>query len=174
MSPPADSPSASDWAAFVAEARGRIARRQERRQEGGQRGPGAEASFGDRYTHLVRELADLLEELPEIERDPHGPAGLRMRFAPTDREVRITALEDQSLVHFVFGHATLGTLHRAEHHASRPFGDGPPDAERLLRQILAFLLEGAEPRWLSRRPAGDSSAVRESSPESAVLELPLD
>ena len=174
MDPPTDARSASDREAFVAEARERIARRRSRRPEGASAGPGTEATFENRYTHLLKEIEDLLEELPEIEREPLGPAGLRIRFGPTDREVRITPLEDQSLVHFVFGHATLGTLHRAEHHASRPFGDGPPDPERLLRQILGFLIEGVEPRWLNRRPPAGSSSVREPTPESAVLELPLD
>jgi hypothetical protein len=114
-----------------------------------------------------------LEELPQVEHEPHGPAGLRIRFAPADREVRLTPLEDQSLVHFVFGHTTLGTLHRAEHHAARPFGEGPPDVPRLLRQILSFLIEGVEPRWLTHRPAPEATS-RGETPITEILELPLD
>lgn len=161
--------------AFVREARQRIqARREALERRGLEPPPGPEATFEERYRHLLGEIGELLEELPEIDADPHGPAGLRIAFSPTEREVRITPLEDQRLVHFVFGHATLGTLHRAEHHASRPFGDGPPDPVKLLRHILAFLVEGIEPRWLTHRPAAESSEVREHDPASAVLELPLD
>jgi hypothetical protein len=109
-----------------------------------------------------------------VEHELHGPTGLRIRFAPTDREVRVTALEDQDLVHFVFGHTTLGTLHRAEHHAARPFGDGPPDVPRLLRQILSFLIEGVEPRWLTRRPAPGHEVRDDEDPKTEILELPLE
>ena len=85
-----------------------------------------------------------------------------------------TALEDQALVHFVFGHTTLGTLHRAEHHAARPFGDGPPDVPRLLRQILSFLIEGVEPRWLTRRAAPSHTVRDDQDPKTEILELPLE
>ncbi|CAN5164922.1 hypothetical protein BH18GEM1_BH18GEM1_20550 [soil metagenome] len=174
MIPLAGGGSTPDWKEFVAEARERIARKVERAEEARAAAPGADAGFTERYRHLLGEIGDLLEAIPEVLQEPHGPSGLRIHFAPTEREVRITPLEDQGLVHFVFGHTTLGTLHRAEHHASRPFGDGPPDAARLVRQLLAFLIEGAEPRWLTHRPPPDSPAVRETDPGSAVLELPLD
>ncbi len=164
--------SPGEWEAFVGEARERIAARKARLDEAGFPSPGADATFDERYDHLLRELGELLEELPEIDVEAHGTTGLRMRFEPSEREVRITRLEEQGLVHFVFGHATLGTLHRAEHHASRPFGDKPPDVPRLLRQLLNFLIEGVEPRWLTERPSEDGQAVRESPGQE--LELPLD
>lgn len=164
----------ADWDAFVVRARERMSAKQAHREAMGLAYPGTGASFQERYEALIQDMADLLEEIPEIEAEPHGPSGLRIRFAPTDREVRITSLEDQALVHFVFGHTTLGTLHRAEHHASRPFGPDRPDAPRLLRQILNFLIEGSEPRWLSRRPSAAPPAAREGSSEDEALELPLD
>ena len=170
--PPLDPP--TDWDAIVARARERIAEKQARREAMGIAYPAAGAAFADRYEALVQEMSDLLEEIPEIEVEPHGPAGLRLRFPPTEREVRLTPLEEQALVHFVFGHTTLGTLHRAEHHASRPFGDGRPDVPKLLRQLLNFLLEGIEPRWLTERTDARPRAAREGSPEDEVLELPLD
>lgn len=161
-----------DWSDFVAEVRERIAERRERADEL-PAGPGDEAGFRMRYDHLVRELVDLLEEVPEVDVERHGPSGVRLHFAPTDREVRITSLEDQRLVHFVFSHATLGTLHRAEHHASRPFGDRAPDVPRLLRHVVRFLVEGVEPKWLTKRPETTRQA-RESPTSDEELELPLD
>lgn len=161
-----------DWSDFVAEVRERIAARRGRADET-PAGPGDEAGFQMRYDHLVRELVDLLEEVPEIDVERHGPSGVRLHFPPTDREVRITSLEDQRLVHFVFGHATLATLHRAEHHASRPFGDRAPDVPRLLRQILRFLVEGVEPKWLTR-PRESPRQARESPASDEELELPLE
>lgn len=137
---------------------------------------GSSAGFLERYDRLLAEISELLEAIPEVQQESQGPSGLRVRVADSDREVRITPLEEQALVHFVFGHSTLGTLHRAEHHASRPFGDRPPDTVKLIRQILAFLTEGAEPRWLTRRPPPAGSGVRETdeSPALDELELPLD
>ena len=167
---PQDRPD-EEWSDFVAEVRGRIAARREGAET--PEGPGDEAGFQRRYDHLVRQLLDLLEEVPEIDVEPHGPSGVRLHFPPTDREVRITSLEDPRLVHFVFSHATLATLHRAEHHASRPFGDRAPDVPRLLRQILRFLVEGAEPKWLTRPREGPRHA-RESPASDEELELPLD
>jgi len=167
-----DERSGDDWSDFVGEVRERIAARQERAGELPP-GPGDEAEFEARYEHLVRELVDLLEEVPEIEVEPHGPSGVRLRFPPTDREVRITSLDAQRFVHFVFSHATLGTLHRAEHHASRPFGDRSPDVPRLLRQILRFLVEGAEPKWLTKR-SDPPRPARENLAPDPELELPLD
>lgn len=164
----------AQWDAIVARARERIAAKQARLEAKGWAYPGTGSSFQERYEALIEELGDLLEEIPEIEAEPHGPAGLRIRFAPTEREVRITSLEEQALVHFVFGHSTLGTLHRAEHHASHPFGPKRPDAPRLLQQILDFLIEGREPRWLTRRPSGMPPAAREGPSEDETLELPLD
>ena len=169
-----NAPQPPDWEAFVTRARERIADRQARREAMGLPYPGDGAAFPERYEHLVQEMADLLEELPEIEVESLGTAGLRIRFPPTEREVRVTPLEEQALVHFVFAHTTLGTLHRAEHHASRPFGQVRPDAPRLLRQILNFLIEGMEPRWLSQRPPTEPRVTREGTPEGEVLELPLD
>lgn len=166
-------PDPADWDAFVARARERIADRKARREGTGTPYPGDGASFPERYGHLIEEMADLLEELPEIEVESLGTSGLKLRFAPTEREVRITPLEEQALVHFVFAHTTLGTLHRAEHHASRPFGQIRPDAPKLLRQILSFLIEGIEPRWLSQRHS-EPRVAREGVPEDEVLELPLD
>ncbi|MFN2383132.1 MAG: hypothetical protein ABR559_02585 [Gemmatimonadota bacterium] len=136
--------------------------------------PDPDSTFPERFEHLVRELTDLLDAHPEIEVEPQGTEGLRMRYDPTDREVRLTPLEEQALVHFVFGHTTLGTLHRAEHHASHPFGGRSPDVPRLWRQIEAFLVEGIHPRWLTERPAPDSPAARRPDESSAILELPLD
>ncbi len=172
MNPPSEREFSEEWKEILERAREKIATRQERAARaipGGDPG----AFFRDRYDRLLDDLRGFLEELPQVEHEPHGPAGLRIHFAPTDREVRMTALEDQALVHFVFGHTTLGTLHRAEHHAARPFGDRQPDVPRLLRQILAFLIEGVEPRWLTHRPAPEPTDREEgSAPE--VLELPLD
>lgn len=165
-------PDPADWDTFVARARERIADRQARREGAGNPYPGESASFQERYAHLIEEMADLLEELPEIEVE-RGTSGLKLRFAPTEREVRITPLEEQALVHFVFAHTTLGTLHRAEHHASRPFGQIRPDAPKLLRQLLNFLIEGIEPRWLSQRST-EPRVAREGPVEDEVLELPLD
>lgn len=172
MSPP-DEDSTPDWEELITSARARINAKKARLDEEGRRGPGAEAGFRERYAFLLRELNDLLDELPEVEHQAHGPEGVRIRFAPTDREVRITSLEDQGLVHFVFGHATLGTLHRAEHHAARPFGDGPPNLALLLQQIVDFLIEGSEPRWLTHRPQEASHHVPAEELDQA-LELPLD
>lgn len=169
-----NAPEPSDWEAFVARARERIADRQARREALGLPVPGDGASFTERYEHLVQEMEDLLEELPEIEVEARGTSGLRLRFPPTEREVRVTPLDEQALVHFVFAHTTLGTLHRAEHHASRPFGQARPDAPRLLRQILTFLIEGIEPRWLSQRVTGEPRVAREGSTTDVELELPLD
>jgi hypothetical protein len=167
-----NAPEPSDWEAFVARARERIADKQARREAMGVPYPGDGASFTERYDYLVQEMADLLEEIPEVEVESRGTAGLRIFFSPTEREVRVTPLEEQALIHFVFAHTTLGTLHRAEHHASRAFGQSRPDAPKLLRQILNFLIEGIEPRWLRQRPP--ETGVREGTTADEVLELPLD
>lgn len=184
MNPPDSADPDRDWQALVAEAKERIAARKARLEE--ERlveTPGADAGFRERYDHLLDELNQLLVEIPELEVEPHGPDGLRVRFPPTDREVRITPLDEQQFVHFVFGHTTLGTLHRAEHHASRPFADQPPDLPRLARQLLNFLIEGHEPGWITHRagavresPSGDESAERAEadSGEGEELELPLE
>jgi hypothetical protein len=164
----------ADWDAFVARARERIAAKQARREASGIAVPGADATFQERYEALIQEMSDLLEEIPEIGAEPQGTTGLKIFFAPTEREVRVTPLEEQALVHFVFGHTTLGTLHRAEHHASRPFGAGRPDVPKLLRQLLNFLIEGIEPRWLTERPPEFPRTAREGTVEDEVLELPLD
>jgi len=176
MDPPADRGPSEEWEEVLEEARERIAARQERLSRAERQAkPRAEGdSFRERYGHLLEDLRSFVEELPQVEHELHGPTGLRIRFAPTDREVRVTALEDQDLVHFVFGHTTLGTLHRAEHHAARPFGDGPPDVPRLLRQILSFLIEGVEPRWLTRRPAPGHEVRDDEDPKTEILELPLE
>lgn len=165
---------ASEWDSFVTRARERIAAKVARREAMGIATPGADASFPERYEALLQEMTDCLEEIPEIEAEPHGPAGLRLHFPPTEREVRVTQLEEQALVHFVFGHTTLGTLHRAEHHASRPFGQSRPDVPKLLRHLLNFLIEGVEPRWLSERPSTEPRTAREGESRGETLELPLD
>ena len=170
MTDPGERDAAEDWTELVARARERIARDRERRES--VEPPGPEADFLARYEHLVGELSELLSTIPELDVEPHGPSGMRVAFPPSDREVRVTALEDQGLVHFVFGHTTLGTLHRAEHHASRPFGEARPEVPRLARQLLDFLVEGIEPRWLSRRPAGPKASP-DPAPDGP-LELPLD
>lgn len=171
MTEPGDRDAAEDWSELVARARERIAEHNARRERA-EPSPGPEADFLERYDHLVGELADLLSTIPELEVEPHGPSGLRVAFPPAIREVRITPLEEQGFVHFVFGHTTLGTLHRAEHHATRPFGDVRPDVPRLARQLLAFLVEGAEPRWLSNRPVEPRAAPEPTA--DGTLELPLD
>lgn len=171
-----------DWQALVADAKERIAAKKARLEEERlAETPGAEAGFRERYDHLLDELSQLLAEIPEFEVEPHGPDGLKIRFPPTDREVRITPLDEQQFVHFVFGHTTLGTLHRAEHHASRPFGDQSPDLPRLARQLLNFLIEGHEPGWIAQRPGeGRNPRSRERAPgaeesaEGEELELPLE
>lgn len=168
MTPPPERDLPEEWKETLERARESIAARQPRASPDHE----PEAGFHERYERLLADLGNFLEELPQIEHEPHGPAGIRVRFPPTDREVRLTALEDQGLVHFVFGHATLGTLHRAEHHAARPFGERPPDVPRLLKQILSFLVDGVEPRWLTHRPAPPAGGRDEAAPE--VLELPLD
>lgn len=170
MTPATDPLVPSDRAALVRELRDRVSAKEERRDVAH---PPVDASFQERYDHLLAELVDVLGRIPEIETEAIGTAGLKLRYEPTEREVRITALEEQGFVHFVFGHATLGTLHRAEHHASHPFGDTPPDVARLVRQLIGFLVEGAEPRWLSERPEPDSTATRAERPGGDTLELPL-
>lgn len=174
MFPPEDVGGDADRRAFIASARERIAARKEEIERAGHEGPDAGSTFEERYEHLLRELAELYEPLSELEVEAHGPLGLRIRFPPTEREVRITSLEEQGFVHFVFGHSTLGTLHRAEHHAARPFGDRAPDVPKLARQILGFLVEGTEPRWLARRPAREEASPSAEPPDDDVLELPLD
>lgn len=172
MTAPTDPPEEpSERAALVRELRERVSAREERKDA---THPTTDASFQERYDHLLGELVEVLGQIPEIETEPLGTTGVRLGYEPTEREVRITALEEQGFVHFVFGHATLGTLHRAEHHASRPFGDSPPDVPRLVRQLIGFLVEGAEPRWLTERPEPDSSAMRAERAAGETLELPLD
>lgn len=170
MVPPTDPPDPSDRAALVRELRERVSAREERK---GAAQPTADASFQERYDHLLSEIVDVLGRIPEIETEPIGTTGVKLRYEPTEREVRITALEEQSFVHFVFGHATLGTLHRAEHHASHPFGETSPDVPRLVRQLIGFLVEGIEPRWLTERPEPESPASRAERPDAETLELPL-
>lgn len=170
MSSPTDPEPPFDRAALVRELRERVSAREERREAAH---PAADASFQERYDHLLGELVDVLGRIPEIETEPIGTAGIKLSYAPTEREVRLTPLEEQGFVHFVFGHATLGTLHRAEHHASHPFGDTPPDVSRLVRQLIGFLVEGIEPRWLTERPEPESTATRAERPDSETLELPL-
>ncbi|CAN5872877.1 hypothetical protein BH20GEM1_BH20GEM1_20060 [soil metagenome] len=165
-----DSDPTAERASLVRELRERVAAREERRAAAH---PAPDASFQERYDYLLGELVDVLDRIPEIETEPIGSAGIRLSYEPTEREVRITALEEQGFVHFVFGHATLGTLHRAEHHASHPFGDTPPDVSRLVRQLIGFLVEGIEPRWLSERPEPDSPVTRAERPGGETLELPL-
>ncbi|MDX1624567.1 MAG: hypothetical protein R3199_11385 [Gemmatimonadota bacterium] len=178
MVPPEDDGRESDGQAFLEDARERIAARKAELQKRGAEDAGPDSTFRERYDHLVGELGALLETLEELEVEPHGSSGLSVRFAPTDREVRITALEEQGFVHFVFGHATLGTLHRAEHHATRPFGDRPPDVPKLARQLLAFLVEGVEPGWLARRSSPDGQNDAPPTPadggDDEELELPLE
>lgn len=176
MDSPADRGSSEELEKVLEEARERIAARQERlaRTERRDTPPGDGDSFRERYGGLLEDLRSFVEEIPQVEHEAHGPSGLRIRFAPTDREVRVTALEDQGLVHFVFGHTTLGTLHRAEHHAARPFGERPPDIPRLLRQILSFLIEGVEPRWLTHRPPPGPEDRDGEPPRTESLELPLE
>jgi len=171
MASPIDPEAPSDRAALVRELRERVSAREERREAAH---PAADASFQERYDHLLGELVDVLDQIPEIETEPIGTTGVKLRYEPTEREVRITALEEQGFVHFVFGHATLGTLHRAEHHASRPFGDARPDVPRLVRQLIGFLVEGAEPRWLTERPEPESPATRAERAGEETLELPLE
>ena len=170
MAPPTDPPDSSERAALVRELRERVSTREERRETSH---PPIDASFQERYEHMLAELVDVLERIPEIETEPIGSSGLKLRYEPTEREVRITALEEQGFVHFVFGHATLGTLHRAEHHASHPFGETPPDVPRLVRQLIGFLVEGAEPRWLTERPEPGAPATRADTRGDTTLELPL-
>jgi hypothetical protein len=167
---PPDAGSAEERRALLAEIRDRVEAHAEKRST--PEGPGPDADFKPRYDHLVGDLDVLLEAVPEVKHEPHGPAGMRIAFSSTEREVRITPLEDQELVHFVFGHAALAG--RAEHHASRPFGDAPPNIPKLAGQILAFLITGAEPKWLTHRPPADSSVVKEPGADSEILELPLD
>lgn len=182
MNPPDSAGPERDWQALVAEAKERIAQKKARLEaEGLVETPDTEAGFRERYDHLRDELGQLLGEIPELEVEPHGADGLRVAFPPTEREVRITPLDEQQFVHFVFGHATLGTLHRAEHHASRPFADQPPDLPRLARQLLGFLIEGREPGWIRsgqgsvREPRGaGSDREPEDEGEGEELELPLD
>ncbi|HEY7471505.1 MAG TPA: hypothetical protein VIE68_04075 [Gemmatimonadota bacterium] len=169
MVPPTDPPDPSDRAALVRELRERVTSREERKSAA----PDADASFQERYDDLLAEIVDVLGRIPEIVTETIGTTGVRLRYEPTEREVRITALEEQSYVHFVFGHATLGTLHRAEHHASHPFGESTPDVARLVRQLIGFLVEGIEPRWLTERPEPDSTASRADRPGAETLELPL-
>jgi hypothetical protein len=169
MVPPTDPIEPSDRAALVRELRERVTAREERKGPA----PAADASFQERYDDLLAEIVDVLGRIPEIETEPIGTTGVRLRYEPTEREVRITALEEQSFVHFVFGHATLGTLHRAEHHASHPFGEASPDVPRLVRQLIGFLVEGIEPRWLSERPEPEATASRAERPGAETLELPL-
>lgn len=173
MIPPEEAGPESDWSDFVSEARRKIAARKEELEATGRDEPGPDATFPERYDHLVGELVAMLDPLAELEVEPHGERGLRIRFPPTDREVRITSLEEQGFVHFVFGHATLGTLHRAEHHATRPFADRPPDLPKLARQLLAFLTDGLEPRWLTHRPP-EEPAPRQERDRDDELELPLE
>ncbi|HET7693354.1 MAG TPA: hypothetical protein VFM44_09730 [Gemmatimonadota bacterium] len=171
MAPRTESEPSPDRAALVRELRERISSREARREAAH---PTADASFQERYDHLLGELVDILGRIPEIETEPIGSAGIRLAYQPTEREVRITALEEQGFVHFVFGHATLGTLHRAEHHASHPFGETPPDVSRLVHQLIGFLIEGIEPRWLSERPEPGAPAVRADHTPGETLELPLE
>ena len=133
--------------------------------------PDTDATFRDRYDRLIRALLDLVELEHDVVCEPVGTHGVRLWLPDTNREVRITAIEEQSRIHFVFGHTTLGTMHRAEHHASRPFADRAPDVPRLLFQLLDFLKQGTEPRWLTRRP-GTGDRAREPGPDDE-LELPL-
>ncbi len=170
MTDPPDASSAEERRALLSEIRDRVEVHAEKRSTPEEPGPGA--NFKLRYDHLVRGLEALLEAVPEVEHEPHGPAGMRIAFPVTEREVRITPLEDQELVHFVFGHAALAG--RAEHHASRPFGGERPDVPKLAGQVLAFLITGAEPKWLTHRPPADSSVAKEPGADSEVLELPLD
>lgn len=171
MTTPAESEPSPDRAALVRELRERISSREARREAAH---PTAEASFQERYDDLLGELVDILGRIPEIETETIGSAGIRLAYPPTEREVRITALEEQGYVHFVFGHATLGTLHRAEHHASHPFGEAPPDVSRLVHQLIGFLIEGMEPRWLSERPEPGTPAARADRSPDETLELPLE
>lgn len=133
--------------------------------------PPAGAGFDERYEHLLHELRTLLDVVDEIDRDALGRSGVRYTLPEVEREVRITSLEEQELVHFVFGHAALGR--RAEHHASRPFGDRAPDILKLADQILAFLIHGREPRWAVHRTARTSRSSSRVA-DDPVLELPLD
>lgn len=184
MIPPDSAEPDRDRQALVADAKERIAAKKARLEdERLVETPGADAGFRERYDHLLDELHELLAEIPEMEIESHGPDGLKVRFSPTGREVRITPLDEQQFVHFVFGHTTLGTLHRAEHHASRPFADQPPDLPRLARQLLNFLIEGHEPGWISHRagavrePPPDGESAERADPdrdESEELELPLE
>jgi hypothetical protein len=169
MGPP-DAGSAEERRALLSEILDRVETDAEKRSIPD--GPGPGADFKPRYDHLVGGLEVALDAVPEVEHDPKGPSGMRIAFPTTEREVRITPLEDQELVHFVFGHAALAG--RAEHHASRPFGDVLPNIPKLAAQILAFLIVGDEPKWLTHRPPADSSVVKEAGVDSEVLELPLD
>lgn len=171
MIPPTERDPSPDRAALVRDLRERISSREARREAAH---PSADASFQERYDDLLGELVDVLGRIPEIQTEPIGTSGIRLAYDPTEREVRITPLEEQGFVHFVFGHATLGTLHRAEHHASHPFGETPPDVSRLVHQLIGFLIEGIEPRWLTERPETESPAARAERPAGETLELPLE
>jgi hypothetical protein len=170
MASPPDAGSAEERRALLGEILDRVETDAEERSI--PEGPGPGAEFKPRYDHLVGSLELVLESVPEVEHEPLGSSGTRIAYPATEREVRITPLEDQELVHFVFGHAALAG--RAEHHASRPFGDVLPNIPKLAAQILAFLIVGDEPKWLTHRPPADSSVVKEAGVDSEVLELPLD
>jgi hypothetical protein len=170
MVSPQDAGSAEERRALLGEILDRVETAAEERSI--PEGPAPSADFKPRYDHLVGGLELILGVVPEVEHEPLGSSGMRIAFPATEREVRITPLEDQELVHFVFSHAALAG--RAEHHASRPFGDVRPNTPKLAAQILAFLIVGDEPKWLTHRPSADSSVVRETGVHSEVLELPLD
>ena len=174
MFPPDPGAPPPDWRELVAAARERIAAKKERLEAEGLAAPPTGAPFSERYDHLLAELLALLGEVPELEIESHGSSGARIAFPPTEREVRITALEETGFVHFVFGHAGLGSLHRAEHHASRPFGEERPDVPKLARQLLAFLVDGTEPRWMREPPPGGPAPGPRPVPAEGTLELPLD
>ena len=172
---------------FIAGVRERLAEKRARLAPHPE-GPGSDEDFERKYRFLVEGLRRTFEAVgePGLEVEAFGSSGLRISFrvfdplrddAPVvEREIRVSRVDATEEVHLVFS-----AFQRAERHAT--FKLTRPRLRQVEAAFVDFLVEGIEPRWLSRPPRAGSEEDTEleagaaepgRKAEQRTLELPFD